>query len=96
MTMNFDLMTKSDLHEFKLELVSLITEIVCKGQPFKKEILTNQDVKDLLCISSSTLRKYRVTGKLSYTKVDNILYYKYDDVIKFIESNSRNSLDRKY
>ena len=90
--MNLDLITKNDLNDFKLELVNLITEIISKGQPKKKEILSNEDVKDLLGISSGTLRKYRITGKISYTKIDNILYYKYDDVIKLIDSNRLKSL----
>ena len=90
--MSVEILTKEDLNNFKLELVNLITEIISKGQPQKKEILSNEDVKDLLGISSGTLRKYRITGKISYTKIDNILYYKYDDVIKLIDSNRLKSL----
>ena len=48
--MNLDLITKSDLKDFKLELVNLITDIISKSQPKKKEILSNEDVKDLLGI----------------------------------------------
>ena len=90
--MSVEILTKEDLNNFKVELVNLITEIISKGQPQKKEILSNEDVKDLLGISSGTLRKYRITGKISYTKIDSILYYKYEDVIKLIESNKFNSL----
>ena len=90
--MNLDLITKSDLKDFKIELCNLITDILIKSQPKKKEILSNEDVKDLLGISIGTLRKYRITGKISYTKIDGILYYKYEDVIKLIESNKFNSL----
>ena len=90
--MSVEILTKEDLNNFKVELVNLITEIISKGQPQKKEILSNEDVKDLLGISSGTLRKYRITGKISYTKIDGILYYKYEDVIKLIESNKFNSL----
>lgn len=90
--MSVEILTKEDLNNFKVELVNLITEIISKGQPQKKEILSNEDVKDLLGISSGTLRKYRITGKISYTKIDNILYYKYDDVLKLIESNRLKSL----
>ena len=64
--MNLDLITKNDLNDFKLELVNLITDIISKSQPKKKEILSNEDVKDLLGISIATLRKYRITGKISY------------------------------
>jgi len=90
--MSVEILTKEDLNNFKVELVNLITEIISKGQLQKKEILSNEDVKDLLGISSGTLRKYRITGKISYTKIDNILYYKYDDVIKLIDSNRLKSL----
>ena len=50
--MNLDLITKNDLNDFKLELVNLITDIISKSQPKKKEILSNEDVKDLLGIST--------------------------------------------
>ena len=90
--MSVEILTKEDLNNFKVELVNLITEIISKGQLQKKEILSNEDVKDLLGISIGTLRKYRITGKISYTKIDGILYYKYEDVIKLIESNKFNSL----
>jgi hypothetical protein len=93
--MNLDFITQKDFTQFKLEFLKMAKETLSKSQNFKKEILTNQDVKDLLGISSTTLRKYRITGKITYSKVDNILYYKYNDVIKFIESYSMNSLDRK-
>ena len=94
--MNLHLTNQKDFTQFKIEFLKLAKEILSKSQNFKKEILTNQDVKDLLGISSTTLRKYRITGKITYSKVDNILYYKYDDVIKFVESNRCSLLDRKY
>ena len=89
--MNLDLITKNDLNDFKLELVNLITDIVSKSQPKKKKFLQRR-CKRPVRNSTGTLRKYRITGKISYTKIDGILYYKYEDVIKLIESNKFNSL----
>ena len=40
--MNLDLITKSDLKDFKIELCNLITDILSKSQPKKKEILSNE------------------------------------------------------
>ena len=69
--MNLHLTNQKDFTQFKLEFLKLAKEILCKKTNFKKKY-NNQDVKDLLGISSTTLRKYRITGKITYTKVDNI------------------------
>ena len=90
--MSLEILTKTDLNDFKVELIKLITDVLIKKQPFKKEILSNDDVMELLGVSNGTIRKYRITGRLSYTKIDGILYYKYEDVISLIDSHKKNSL----
>ena len=73
--MSLEIITKTDFNAFKLELRDLILEILNNSQPFKKEILSNEELLELLNVSSSTLRKYIVTGKLTYSKVDGLIYY---------------------
>ena len=49
---------------------------------------------ELLNVSSSTLRKYRITGKLTYSKVDGLIYYEYEDIQNFIRSYKTNTLSK--
>lgn len=54
-----------------------------------KTLLKTKDVMKLLGISEKTLQNYRNQGKISFTKVGNIIYYKQCDIDKFIETNKR-------
>ena len=92
--MSLEIITKTDFNAFKLELRDLILEILNNIQPFKKEILSNEELLELLNVSSSTLRKYRVTGKLTYSKVDGLIYYEYKDIQNFIRSFKTNTLSK--
>ena len=92
--MSLEIITKTDFNAFKLELRDLILEILNNSQPFKKEILSNEELLELLNVSSSTLRKYRVTGKLTYSKVDGLIYYEYKDIQNFIRSFKTNTLSK--
>ena len=92
--MSLEIITKTDFNDFKLELRDLILEILNNSQPFKKEILSNDELMELLNVSSSTLRKYRITGKLTYSKVDGLIYYEYEDIQNFIRSYKTNTLSK--
>ena len=92
--MSLEIITKTDFNDFKLELRDLILEILNNSQPFKKEILSNEELMELLNVSSSTLRKYRITGKLTYSKVDGLIYYEYKDIQNFIRSFKTNTLSK--
>lgn len=46
--------------------------------------MSSRDVCTLLGISLRSLQNYRDTGKLGYSRIENKLYYKYDDVLRFI------------
>ena len=92
--MSLEIITKTDFNAFKLELRDLILEILNNSQPFKKEILSNDELMELLNVSSSTLRKYRVTGKLTYSKVAGLIYYEYEDIQNFIRSYKTNTLSK--
>ena len=39
--MSIEIPTKTDFNNFKVELITLISDILIKKQPFKKEILSN-------------------------------------------------------
>jgi hypothetical protein len=52
--------------------------------PDKQPLYTNQTMKDLLKINTSTLKKYRDEGFLGFSKIGDIFYYTSDDITKFL------------
>ncbi len=49
-----------------------------------EELLDNQDLLQMLKISSRSLQRYRSNGKLPYYTISGKLYYKLSDVHRFI------------
>lgn len=56
-----------------------------------EELLDNQDVLQMLKISSRSLQRYRSGGRLPYYTISGKLYYKFSDIQQFI----RNSFHRQ-
>ncbi|EJL74340.1 helix-turn-helix domain-containing protein [Chryseobacterium populi] len=54
------------------------------------ELLDNQDVLQLLKISSRSLQRYRSSGKLPYYSIRGKLYYKLSDVQQLIRESYNN------
>lgn len=52
-----------------------------------EELLDNQDLLQMLKISSRSLQRYRSTGKLPYYTISGKLYYKSSDVHQFIRES---------
>ncbi|PZR26806.1 MAG: DNA-binding protein, partial [Azospira oryzae] len=50
--------------------------------------LRSSEVRKILHVSPGTLQNMRTNGSLRFSKVGGIVYYKYDDVVKMLESNS--------
>jgi len=86
--MSATIITTDDLHEFKLELLDGIKQLLNNqsGQSTKKW-LKSPEVRDLLGISPGTLQNLRINGTLPYTKVGGVLYYDYQDIMKVLEQN---------
>ena len=57
-----------------------------------EQLLDNQDVLQLLRISSRSLQRYRSDKKLPYYKISGKLYYKKSDVEQFIRNNFHSGL----
>jgi len=53
-----------------------------------KPWLKNLEVKKMLNISSNTIRRLRISGKLRYTRIGGIYYYRYEDIEKLMDNNS--------
>jgi hypothetical protein len=52
-----------------------------------EELLDNQDLLQMLKISSRSLQRYRSVGKLPYYTISGKLYYKLSDVHQFIRES---------
>lgn len=84
------LLTIGDLRDFKSELFSEIRNLITesKDQPVK-QWLRSSEVRKMLGVSPGTLQNLRVNGTLNYTKVGGIVFYKYEEIVKLLESNSK-------
>ncbi len=86
--MSATIITTEDLHEFKLELLDDIKQLLNNqsGQITKKW-LKSPEVRELLGISPGTLQNLRINGTLPYTKVGGVLYYDYGEIMQVLEKN---------
>jgi hypothetical protein len=86
--MSFELITKEDLQQFRLQLLNDFRKML---EPVESRMvkpwLKNSEVRKLLDISSNTVQRLRVAGKLRSTKVGGIHYYRYEDIEKLLNSD---------
>lgn len=80
-----------------MERFDILKDSIVKKQLHNTEIdgeqlLDNQDVLQLLRISSRSLQRYRSDKKLPYYKISGKLYYKKSDVDQFIRNNLHNGV----
>ncbi len=87
--MEFEVVTKEDLKDFSKKLLDDISKLLMPSQAkLVKPWLKNSEVRKLLNISSNTLQRLRVSGKLRSTKVGGIHYYRYEDIEKLLNNNA--------
>ncbi len=60
-----------------------------------EELLDNQDVMQMLKISSRSLQRYRTTGRLPHYTISGKLYYKLSDIHQFIRESFSASTQKK-
>jgi hypothetical protein len=82
-----EILTKEDLENFRIAIISDITEILDKKATTNKKWLKSYEVRKVLNISAGTLQAMRSNKTISYTKIGNILFYKYEDIEKLMRSN---------
>jgi len=80
-----DLVTKQDLFKFGESLLSKFTNLIKEEGYSHKKLLRSKDVREILSISPGTLQNLRIKGILPFTKVGDILYYKYEDILNLFE-----------
>ena len=87
--MAVELITKEDLNTFKIEVLNEIRQILKpRGANLtQKEWLKSYEVRKLLSISPGKLQNMRVNGTIEFTQIGGLMFYKYDDIVKLMETN---------
>jgi hypothetical protein len=85
--MEIEIVTKADLCAFRIQLINDIKQLLqsCEVKS-ERQWLKNSDVKELLKISSNTVQRLRISGKLKSSKIGGVHYYRYDDVETLLQS----------
>jgi hypothetical protein len=85
--MGMEWITKADLQEFRLQLVEDIRGLLGpREERSVKPWLKNADVRKLLGVSSNTIQRLRIAGKLRSSKVGGIHYYRFEDIQQLMEA----------
>jgi hypothetical protein len=82
--MRVDFVTKEDLNEFRLVLLTDLTRLLKRADP-AQPWLKSYEVRKLLKISAGTLHRLRSKGILPYSRIGGMFLYKYEDVQKMVE-----------
>lgn len=63
------------------------SELIPKPLPLQKRWLDNQDVMQMLHVSSSTLQRWRDINQLPYSKIKGKIWYLESDIHEMISKN---------
>jgi hypothetical protein len=87
--MEIEVITRADLNDFRMKLLDDISKLI-QPSPTKlvKPWLKNSEVRKLLNISSNTIQRLRVSGKLRSSKVGGIHYYRFEDIEKLLNNHA--------
>jgi len=83
--MSIEIMTKSDLMDFKSDLFKEIRAILAPEKPIDKKWLRSSEVRKLLGISGGTLQTLRNNGTLKFTKIGGTMYYSMEEINKVLQ-----------
>lgn len=91
-TMNIDRMEFTAWMERIMERFDIIMEAVSAGKNQHtiidgEELLDNQDVLQMLKISTRSLQRYRSSGRLPYYTISGKIYYKLSDIRQFVRES---------
>ena len=84
--MTNELLTREDLQQFRMQLLSELKEVLQQSKQSTKQWLKSSEVRKMLGISHGTLQNLRITRSLPYTKLGGIMFYKYEDIEKILEA----------
>lgn len=94
--MNLNLLDKNDLSTLE-EKIDKILLLLKEGKSTQKpEWMRSSEVKKMLHVSDATLKNYRDSGKLKFSKFGGTYYYLFTDLVDVMEHSqhvsSKNSL----
>ena len=84
--MLLEFITKSDLLDFKKEIITELNNLLT-DKPQTSKWLKSADVRKMLNISPGTLQNLRVSRVLPFTKIGGTVFYDYNDVMKVMQKN---------
>lgn len=84
--MQVEMITREDLQAFRLQLLQDLKELLDSHQPTTSEWLRSSEVRKKLKISPGTLQNYRISGKLTSSKIGSIHFYRSTDVESLLKS----------
>lgn len=87
--MPVEILTKEDFWNFKKELFQELRELYNPATTQARKWLKSCEVREILNISSATLQTLRNNGTLAYSKVEGLLYYDYDDILKLLSGENK-------
>jgi hypothetical protein len=85
--MAIEVITREDLNEFRILLLSELKEVLKVNPQQTKQWLKSKEVRKLLNIFPGTLQTLRINKTLTYTKIGGILYYDNADIDKLLSAN---------
>ncbi len=85
-----EIATKADITNVMLEMKELLKEALSKVNMNQKWLKENQ-VREMLGLSASGLQNLRINGTIPYTKLGGAIYYDYNDLLKILEQNKKNT-----
>jgi predicted site-specific integrase-resolvase len=86
--MEIEVITKEDLQQFRIELLNDLRQMLKPAEArLFKPWLKHSEVRNLLSISSNTLQRLRISGKLPSKKIGGIHYYRYEDIQKLLTND---------
>jgi hypothetical protein len=85
--MEMDLITKTDLEKFRLQLLIDIKDLLAEAPKTSyRPWLKGTEVRKLLGISAGSLQNLRISGQLKSSKIGGIHFYQYDDIKKMMSA----------
>ena len=85
--MAVEIITKEDLHAFRVDLLNDLKQQFSSNLPAKpKQWLKSSEIRRILKISPGTLQNLRINNTLQFTKIGGIIYYSYEDIEALLEN----------
>ena len=86
--MQIEFITKTDLSEFKKELLIEIKSFLTTSDQPRKSWLKSNEVKKILGCSDGTIQNLRINGTLTPTKIGGTWYYSNEQVLSLLNNPS--------